>query len=379
MTHIDSLVGTPASAKNTQGSSKEGYLQEGVQQGLNQKTLIINHLINIIEAQSNGAVRARFPSIDPLIATHAGNILMKHDYGVDLNILMDEFLLNNADAQKAVQPTIDALRTSYFGLLGDYLKFFNRYTQTLHQDDTSKGYVGSNKFAQHAKKIAAYMQHLDHVVDPAHKTTINTTNGAAEVSKEKIAWLRGLKKLNPPLFFYDEQTMRGLKIVPALARSLPKNVQKVPWPAQIVDDADAGRHIKPLYGPELNILIAFYNKDKTRLFVNIPTPSNFTFVQELLPQPDWLNSQEGITKMLQACLGDFSALLDPIFDTENILDPCIQCIIGKAALKVGLKVSSRDKSCAASTAFVKAINDRIAQEQLSKQAPDLPTDDGSNL
>lgn len=371
MTHIDLLV----PIKDAQGKVKEGYLQEGIQQGLNQKTLIINHLINIIEAQSNGAVRARFPSLDPLVATYAGNMLMQHDYGVDLNILMDEFLLSSTEAQKAVQPTIETMRSSYFGLLSDYLKFFNRYTQTLHQDDTGKGYVGSNRFVQHAKKIAGYMQKFDHIPDPAHKTTVK--DGKPEVSQEKIAWLRSLKKINPPLFFYDEQTMRGLKIVPALAKSLPKNVQKVPWPSTIVEAANAKRHIKPLYGLQTDILIAFFNKNNTRLFVNIPTPTKYIYVQELLPQPDWLNSQEGITKMLQACLGDFSALLDPIFDKDLILDPCIQCIIGKAASKAGLTVSKNDKSCEESGAFVKAINDQIAKNQASQSLPTLSDDEES--
>lgn len=374
LTHIDSLL----PGKDADGNPVEGYLQEGIQQGLNQKTLIINHLINIIEAQSNGAIRARFPSIDPLVATYAGNMLMKNDFGVDLNILMDEFLFNDPDVQKdpTVQKNLTAIRKLYFELLSDYLKFFNRYTQTLHEDDTSRGYVGSNKFAQHAKRIADYMSSFDHVSDPAHQTTIGS-DGKPKISPEKIAWLRSLKKLNPPIFFYDEQTMRGLKIIPALAKSLPKNVQSVPWPAAIVKAANEKKHIKPEYGPELDIFIAFFNDKKNRLFVNIPSPTKFIYVQELLPQPAWLNSQEGITKMLQACLGDFSALLDPVFfQYENILDPCIQCIITKAAAQAGIATSANDLSCKASDAFIKSINDTLAKE--SAGTVNLP-DGGSNL
>ena len=74
MTHLDTL---------------KDYLTQDMQQGLTKKTLIINHLINIIEAQSNGAIRARFPTLPANLATYAGNVLMKHDYGADLSILIE--------------------------------------------------------------------------------------------------------------------------------------------------------------------------------------------------------------------------------------------------------------------------------------------------
>ena len=48
------------------------------------------------------------------------------------------------------------------------------------------------------------------------------------------------------------------------------------------------------------------------------------FEEELLKQPDWLNSSQGIISMTQACCGDFSKLIN-----LNILDPFTQAIIEK--------------------------------------------------
>ena len=49
------------------------------------------------------------------------------------------------------------------------------------------------------------------------------------------------------------------------------------------------------------------------------------FEEELLKQPDWLNSSQGVLSMLQVCLGDFSKIID-----LNILDPFTQAVIEKA-------------------------------------------------
>lgn len=374
MTHIDVLV----PYRDDKGVYHEGYLTEDAQQALTKKTLIINHLINIIEAQSNGAIRARFPTLPPHLATYAGNMLMKHDYGADITLLMDQselFLVTDPKLQELIKPDVTAMRDGYLSIFADYLKFFNQYTQTLHQNDTSKGYTGINKFAQHAQKIAQLMEQYAHVEDPALKTTIQQNK--AVVSTKKIEWLRSLPKLDPPLFFYDAGTMRGLKIIPALANSLPKNVQSVPPPAKIVDAANKGTFYKPKFGPETTTQLAFF--DQGRLYVNIPT-MQYIYTQELLPQPKWLNSVEGVMKMLQACLGDFSALFDPVFAQEAILDPCLQCIIRNGAIKAGL-VSGPDESCKACSAFIDAIKKKIAEEQAQAEVPPLtmPSDDSNTL
>lgn len=360
MTHIDALV----PYTDSQGVAHEGYLVEGARQALVRKTLIINHLINIIEAQSNGAIRARFPSLPPVLATYTGNMLMKHDYGADLTVMLDKaevFLFSEKTLQDLVKPAVTQIRDTYSSLFADYLKFFNRYTQTLNANDTSKGYVSINIFARHAQRIAQIMEGHVPALDPALK-------GA-----QKVTWLRSLKLLNPPLFFYDEKSIRALKIIPALAQSLPQNVESVPYPAKLVQDAKSGAFYKPKFGPETTKPLAFFKKD--RLFVNIPT-MQYLYTQELLPQPAWMNSVEGIMKMLRACLGDFSMIVDPVLASESILDPCLECIVRNSSVKAGIITGSDDKSCQACQAFLKAINDKITARAIQEQQTQLPDQTG---
>ncbi len=338
MSHIDAI---------------QKYLTLDAKQALSKKTLIINHLINIIEMQSNGAIRARFPSIPKHLATYTGNMLMKQDYGAQLSLMLDkseDFLLSSTDPQvkELITPTVSTMRDSYLSLFGDYLSFFHEYTQTLNQDDTSHGYVGFNTFAKHAQRIGELLSGTI----PEMSTTITSI-------PEKVAWLRSLKKLNPPMFFYDAETMRGLKIIPHIAKSLPKNVQSIPYPQKLVEDAKKGVHYQPKFGPQTGMLIAFYQGD--RLFVNIPT-MQYPYTQELIPQPEWLNSSSGVIKMLQACLGDFSALLDPALASEDILDPCLQCIVQNASIKAGL-IAATSTTCKICTAFIDSIQAEITNLQ----------------
>lgn len=349
MSHIDAI---------------QDYLSLDATQALTKKTLIINHLTNVIEMQSNGSILARFPSMPKHLATHGGNILMKQDYGAQLSIMMDkseEFLITSTNEQEqalmqqSVKPTVNTLRDSYLNLFADYLRFFHAYTQLLDQENRSHGYVGYNEFVKHARRIGDLLSDtLIPVMDSSFKTT-----------HEKVAWLRSLKKLNPPMFFYDDQTMRGLKIIPFIAKSLPKNVQSIPYPKKLVEDANNQTRYQPKFGPQTDMLLAYFKGD--RLFVNIPT-MQYPYTQEIIPQPSWLNSVDGVIKMLQACLGDFSALLDPVFADEDILDPCLQCIIQNASMKAGL-VSAAATTCNVCSAFINSIKAEVANLQAQQQGP----------
>lgn len=352
MTHIDQL---------------NDYLTLDAQQALNKKTLIINHLINIVESQLNGAMIARFPTLPPHLATYAGGVLMKHDYGAEISVMLkqaEQSLLSDPEVQQMVSPNIAQLRDSYLSLFGDYLRFFNRYTETLNHNDTSQGYKGVTIFAQHAQRIAQLMAQVTPTVNPAFNT------------QEKINWLRSINTLNPPLFFYNADTMRGLKIIPALAQSLPSNVVSVPWPQQIVAAANSGQYIKPKFGPETTTKLAYF--ESNRLYVNIPT-MQYMYTQELLPQPAWLNSTKGVMLMLQACLGDFSRILDPLFAQEDILDPCIECIVRNAAQQAGIVATIDQVTCDVCTAFINGIKTKIDQEAQSQLPPLNVPDDGSGL
>lgn len=92
----------------------------------------------------------------------------------------------------------------------------------------------------------------------------------------------------------------------------------------------------------------------------------YIYVQEVLPQPAWMNSYDGIIKMLRACVGDFSILFDPIFNHEAILDPCLGCIIQNAAQQAGI-AQPNDRSCKASAAYLKGIQNALNAVQVSSQ------------
>lgn len=186
-------------------------------------------------------------------------------------------------------------------------------------------------------------------------------------------------------------TMRCTKIIPRLAKSLPKNVSSVPWPTQVVQDAQTGQVPRDKYGTALSNQPLAYFKDNNgqltkniaqaaQLFVNIPMAKGTIYSQEIVPQPNWLNSYQGIMTMLRACLGDFSALLDPIFNDYPILDPCIRCIVTNAAATVNITTA---QSCQQCTQYIKNLENEIAKAQAQQQitpppgGPDgLPSDDG---
>lgn len=348
-------------------SEIESYLANEQTQALNKKTLIINHLVNIIEEQSNQAILARFPLLPQQIATYAGTILMKHDYGSDLNLMLDkseETLFTDTTSKKMI---LD-MRTDYMDLFGKYLAFFNQYTADIDKENKKNGYVGISDFAQNAatiqKRIANATTKIDSKLD----------------SKAKLTALQNITTINPPMFFYDAETLRGLKVIPQLAKSLPKNAQSIGWPEEQVKNANSGKTMKSAFSTSgKSYPLAFYNSDRTRLFVNLPVASDVgVYTQELLKQPAWLNSKDGIIKMLRICLGDFYTVLDPVFDGESILDPCLICIIKNAAKNAGLSVASGTE-CSDCTSFISQLEQEIKKHEESSTSEPPPVIDGGTL
>lgn len=346
MTHIDAL---------------DEYLEQEEQWGLTRKTLIIDHLINIIEAQLNQAILAQFPGGLPKhIATYAGTMLMKHDYGADLDIMIkgaENRMLLDPSVKELVKPTIDTNRTVYQGLLADYMTFFDRYTQLIKPFvDAQGGHSALNEFVQYAHHIRDVVQKATPTVDPNLKPA------------QKIKELRTMQPLNPPLFFYDDQSLRALALIPELAASLPEHVVSVPWPKALVDAASKGTRLKDKFGWESPIAIAYFTDKKGKvttnkaqaasLYVNIPT-MQYIYAQEILVQPEWLNKQEGILRMVRACAGNFAALFHPLFDAEYIFDPCLECILRNAAAQANLVVSSAPKICKACDDFMKGVENAL--------------------
>ena len=292
-------------------ASLDKYLDQESKTGFIKKKLIISHLISIIEAQSNQAILARFPSGLPQhLATYAGNTLMKNDYGANLDMMLkdsEKTLMVDPTTQGLLKPTFDNKRDLYLTFLGNYLKFFTQYTAALSQKNAAQEFTGFSTFVAHAQRIKTIMD---------------------KITADAATTLRAVQQITPPLFFYDTQSLRALKVIPQLAHELPLNTISIAWPDALVKAAQGGTTLKDKFGYESTIPLAYFANGKGKkvsslaqakhLYVNIPT-MQYLYVQEVLPQPAWMNSPDGIIKMLRACVGDFSVLFDPIFkDTINI-------------------------------------------------------------
>lgn len=345
------------------------YLANESTQSLNKKTLIINHLLSLIEAQSNQAITTRFPGLPQHLATSTGFMMMKHDYGADLDLLIDkqeDFLFTTSPPKEIIKK----MRDDYLDIFGSYLLFFNSYTSSLNKPDPFYGTV----FMQHALTIQKKLSLSDAVLDKSSKD-------------QRVMLLRALKTINPPLFFYNDESLRAIKMVESLAKKLPEHAEKVLWPHKVVEDAKNPQPIRDKNGIAITNQPAAYfldaNGERTtnfaqakQLFVNIPTLQHM-YSQELLPQPTWLNSPAGVILMLRACLGDFTVLLDPVFDDFEILDPCMRCIVTNSAIKAHIITASAstDKTCQECERYLALLRDEIKKESADSDTslPDIGT------
>jgi hypothetical protein len=309
------------------------YLAHEDEYSLNKKTLIINHLINIIQTQINKSFLARFPALPQTIASRAGMTMMSYDYGAKLELLLKEQELAfvetiaptiSAEEKNNARTIIGDMRTRYMNALSSYFTFFQSYTKLLEQKN------GAQEFARFAK--GAEMA-LANMTAPAGQAT----------TKGTITQLRQADTVNPPLFFYNDDVIRGIKLIPAVAQTLPANAKSVPLPQKIVAAADMGTKL-----PFSNNYVAF--RDNGVLYVTLSSAQG-TFAQKVIPQPAWLNNPQGVIKMLRACLGDFSTLLDDDFKQETILNPCLMCIIGNATQK--------PVSCTECTQYLTTLRDLV--------------------
>jgi hypothetical protein len=350
------------------------YIKDEPIQALNRKTHIINHFLSIIEGQSNQAIRARMPALPQHLATYAGNtLLLNHDYGADLNLLIEKQELNVID-DPVIQQGIRDMRSKYLDIFGKYLIFFKNYTSSLEQDDLIYG----SQFIGHAKTIQKIM-------DSQTPTISRPTTWDKAAVAQRTETLRQLKKINPPMFFYDDEIIRSIRVIHKTAKTFGPGIQKVGWPQKLVVDAkdptpirdknrQTTRLVPPAYFVDAAGNITTSEKNAVRLYVNIPTLQDM-YTQQVLVQPEWLNSTRGVTLMLHACLGDFTALFDPIFDQEIILDPCIRCIIMNAGIKVGVVSGARyGQVCHECDSYLDALKKLIAQQQQAQQGPPPPPD-----
>jgi hypothetical protein len=399
LTHVSTMSDLLASESKIDGMA------------LNKKTMVIEHLFNLIEAQVNGFIQQKWPSLPQQIATTVGTMFTKADFGTQYTMMLrdvsDAAFSNATSVGYGNQIVKDELRNTqnrYLTTFGKYLAFNRAYTQDLNvrkkvTDPVTDVQIDSalNEFIDHAKRISTTIEALSQVntakvsnlssnytvqIAKANSysagiknKTLNFDAMVADMSavcKPIVDVMRSIERINPPLFFYNESALRGITIIPHLAQLIPPQSKKVPWPQAIVcQAADPGSKIRtrPLGvqpPPKVDgrgcptatgsiwtntqnpngLRVATFLTDKgtqtydvnaaKTLIVNIPTSRGGIYMQKIIPQPDWLNSSDGIIAMLRACLGDFSILLrNPLLAHEMILDPLIVYIIYSAAQKVG--------------------------------------------
>jgi hypothetical protein len=196
-------------------------------------------------------------------------------------------------------------------------------------------------------------------------------------------------KMNPPLFSFNYDDMRALKIIPHLAKTLPKNSLKIMWPEHIVQAANEGiilsapgqaPHPIAYFRTDLGTVVTNTTSDATiKLFICMRAGQNL-FEEQLIAQPDWLSSWEGVANIMRACFGDFSALVG-----LEILDPCMESLIGLVShVKKGKDPATFATSSGTCANLIKTFKQsQISNSQSSRvpaeQIPNLPTLPNLNL
>lgn len=323
------------------------FLEYEKEYASNKKTLIINHLINIIESQFNGSIRSYVPNIPQVYASYAGKVLVQNDYCMDLTELLTE----------QTKSVMIERKNAYLKALADYLTFFQNYTgYLLKPHPTQKTHFTA--FVDIAEQINQFL-YAD--ADPA-------------ADKNLIA----VQKMNPPLFNFTYDDMRALKIIPYLAKSLPAKSKRIMWPEQIKEAANKGLVLN-IPGQTPHPIAYFRTKDgiavknmnsnlNSKLYVCMRSGVNL-FEEELIAEPDWLSSWEGIVNIMRACYGDFSALLG-----LNILDPCMESLVNVVvAVQQGKSAPVCSDACQALINKWKQKKSTSTEPSIENVIPGLPT------
>jgi len=263
----------------------------------NKKTLIINHFVNIIESQFNGKIKSIMPTIPHLFATSAGKTLIQNDYSIDLTHLI----------LQQIEPAIAESKKQYLENMAIYLDFFHEFTSYLEKPHPKK--------EQH---FTAFVHIAETINDFLYGTENVGEDTTADAQIQSV-----LKKMSPPMFTFNYDDVRALKLIPHIAKSLPPNTMAIQWPPHIIEAANKGVFINchPL-AYFTNDTGQVVTQDQAKhLYIVMQSGKNY-FQEELLRQPEWLNSWDGIIKILRACFGDFTAILG-----MGILDPCMEALI----------------------------------------------------
>lgn len=124
-----------------------------------------------------------------------------------------------------------SMRNSFLWALKEYLVFFNLYAQTLQNISTNPSnpsYTGLTEFSDYAQNIITQLNYQS-----------SSNNSIAQLTQQA----------NPPLFFYDPTTFRGIRLLPKLAAEV-ENSSIAPYPTFGIEQASSatGTALDPISG-----------------------------------------------------------------------------------------------------------------------------------
>jgi hypothetical protein len=256
------------------------YLNDEAIYATTKKKLIMNHFMNLIQAQFGASIISYVPTTPPDMAVTFGTVFLMNDQGVDLK----------AFAQPQTDPKIIADQSAKLQFLQKYIDFYQTYTSYLGQVDAT----GVNQYYTIASSILK---------------------------------LPAILTMKPFMFFYDLESIRSIMFIPFVASTLPQNTQLVPWAPAVVNAATknlsqnghAVAYFKDASGNKTA------NQQQAQSLFLLTETGTSLFEEELLAQPAWMNSKDGCVRILQGCLGDCAALVG-----TGIIDATLEKIIQKA-------------------------------------------------
>ncbi len=256
------------------------YLNDEATYATTKKKLIMNHFINLVQAQFGSSIISYVPTTPPDMAVAFGSMFIANDQGIDLQ----------AFRHPTTDPKMLATQTAQLEFLQKYIDFYQTYTSYLTKFDA----MGTNQYY----------------------TMANT-----------ILHLPIVSSLKPSMFFYDLESMRSILFIPFVAGTLPNNTQLIPWAPSIVNAAaknlsqngHAIAYFKDASGNKTQ------NQQQAHSLFLLTETGTSLFEDELLSQPAWLNDKDGCIRILQGCLGNCAALVG-----TGIIDEILEKIIQKA-------------------------------------------------
>ncbi len=338
-------TGIEQSQNGTLTVNLPSFLKNEKDYATNQKTLIVNHLLNLIESQFNNTIRNYVPNLPQEFASFLGKVLIHNDYGTDLT----KFLEQSKDADFLVYKKL-CLQS-----FAQYLDFFQTFTSYLNKPHP---------------KAQEHFTAFVHIAEQFNQYLYSDVDAAAD--KNLIA----VQKMNPPLFTFGYDDIRALKMVPYLAKRLPKKSLKIMWPDHIVQAANEGILVQSKSSHDASQLenpIAYFrttlgtvvknfdNNNHSSLFICMRLGENL-FEEELLYEPEWLSSWTGVVRIMRACFGDFSALVG-----LNILDPCLESFV-----RLVIATQKGQEPEPNSQAYINWLNS-LQGNKISMQSAQLPT------